>query len=57
MPLQAAPATTRTVTIVDGKTGARQEVIIPATGSWPAVNGTPFICFREFGQLCKPLTV
>ena len=30
MPLQAAPATTKTVTIIDRKTGARKEVITPA---------------------------
>ena len=29
-PSQAAPESTRTVTIIDGKTGARQEVVIPA---------------------------
>ena len=33
MPLQEAPGTTKTVTIIDGKTGARHEVIIPATGN------------------------
>ncbi len=30
-PDPAAPASTRRVTIIDGKTGARQEVVIPAT--------------------------
>jgi uncharacterized protein len=30
--INAAPAPTRTVTITDGKTGARQEVVIPSTG-------------------------
>ncbi len=29
-PNQAAPENTRTVTIIDGKTGARREVVIPA---------------------------
>ena len=29
-PNQPAPVSTRTVTIIDGKTGARQEVVIPA---------------------------
>jgi uncharacterized protein len=33
--VQAAPANTRTVTIIDGKTGARQEIVIPA-GDAPA---------------------
>jgi hypothetical protein len=32
VPLRAAPRTTKTVTIIDGKTGARQELVIPATG-------------------------
>jgi hypothetical protein len=43
-PDQAAPAGTRTVTIIDGKTGARQEVVIPAAP--PAI--------REGGD--KPLS-
>jgi hypothetical protein len=30
-PFQRVPVNTKTVTIIDGKTGARQEVIIPAT--------------------------
>lgn len=35
-PNQAAPENTRTVTIIDGKTGARQEVVIPAAP--PAIS-------------------
>ena len=35
-PDQAAPASSRTVTIIDGKTGARQEVVIPAAP--PAIS-------------------
>ncbi|MGD0334380.1 MAG: hypothetical protein ABSA90_14160 [Xanthobacteraceae bacterium] len=35
-PNQAAPESTRTVTIIDGKTGARQEVVIPAAP--PAIS-------------------
>ncbi len=37
-PNQGAPAGTKTVTIIDGKTGARQEVVIPApaNGAGPA---------------------
>ena len=30
---QAAPESTRTVTIIDGKTGERREVVIPAAPS------------------------
>ncbi len=36
-PNQAAPAGTRTVTIIDGKTGARQEVVIPVAPS-PSIS-------------------
>ena len=36
-PNQAAPAGTRTVTIIDGNTGARQEVVIPAAPS-PSIS-------------------
>jgi hypothetical protein len=32
-PGQAVPGNTKTVTIIDGKTGARQEVVIPAVGN------------------------
>ncbi len=32
-PGQGAPGNTKTVTIIDGKTGARQEVVIPAQGN------------------------
>jgi len=35
-PGQTAPRSTKTVTIIDGKTGARQDVVIPDTG-----NGAP----------------
>ena len=41
----AAPANTRTVTIIDGKTGQRQDVVIPATaneaGDPAATKGAP----------------
>ncbi|HML07849.1 MAG TPA: divergent polysaccharide deacetylase family protein [Xanthobacteraceae bacterium] len=32
-PAERAPGSTRTVTIIDGKTGARQEVVIPDSGN------------------------
>lgn len=32
-PGQAVPGNTKTVTIIDGKTGARQEIVIPAVGN------------------------
>jgi uncharacterized protein len=39
-PSQAPPGNTKVVTIIDGKTGARQEVVIPATENG-AVDGPP----------------
>ena len=36
-----APPGTRTVTIIDGKTGARQEVVIPAPGTAPHRRTAP----------------
>ncbi len=32
-PVQGTPGNTKTVTIIDGKTGARQDVVIPAAGN------------------------
>ncbi|HKM88843.1 MAG TPA: hypothetical protein VJX48_09585 [Xanthobacteraceae bacterium] len=38
-PDQGAPASTRTVTIIDGTTGARQEVVIPAAAPGTGEGG------------------
>jgi polysaccharide deacetylase 2 family uncharacterized protein YibQ len=39
-PGPGAPASTKTVTIIDGKTGARQEVVIPASGNGGGAGST-----------------
>ena len=38
-PGQAVPGNTKTVTIIDGKTGARQDVVIPAAGNGTGEGG------------------
>jgi len=38
---QAVPANTKTVTIIDGKTGTRQEIVIPAGNGASASEGPP----------------
>jgi hypothetical protein len=40
-PSQAPPTNTKTVTIIDGKTGARQEVVIPAAENMPRTADNP----------------
>jgi len=38
-PAQNAPANSTTITIIDGKTGAKQEVVVPAPAAAPQPNG------------------
>ncbi len=60
-PGQAIPGSTKTVTIIDGKTGARQEVVIPATGNNTGRSESPpadqkFVEMTSHGPIPKIAT-
>jgi len=60
-PGQAVPGNTKTVTIIDGKTGARQEIVIPAVGNSASPAESPpadqkFVEMTSHGPIPKIAT-